>query len=1150
MNTQFNSTDSPFLSPKHLPSMETNSLASDHSTNHQATFQPVDQSMNQHGCFQSAGRPPTAGTSLVFRDQVNALGNWFLSWNPCEQTVALYSLLKRLPPIQAKFLYHVLQQGPSFSQGDGDLNLLEQQANNPAYLSSLNERLSITCSSSTNNNEFSSGCPCHIINHCTSMTAQSCNCCNNGQGCGFCCTLDILEELLQLLPLLKPGNLDAKAIYLTLLPQMLPQALTPPYSDATTTALASHLVSLEASRQLLSYSLIHPAMTPDERASLALWLRHFEEKVQFNSLHQVPPSPSPLHNYADVGADTSSYSHLHPDGHGNPDITGHGMDSCGGTPWSASERSSFDHDSSGFGGPLSADSFSHGGPNHRHFTFNEPSNNSMTSTHNIYDHGYCSSATPLGGSSRSFFSQSMQSDETNEHFDTDEFPPIRKYRPRSNSLTPPSSTPTSPQFQDEWPPFNSQSTTHDDLTSSTTVTPMSQHLAHQLNSTLPPPVTGIANFSLHPRCIRSNSFPTETDSPDVAPIMRGGSGGNGFLNNRHAPCHAPLSPQSSIASSDGDVDMGKAVGGGRHSFSEPMSGMKDVPSWLKSLRLHKYAHLFSQLTYEQMLNLNEEQLENQGVTKGARHKICLSIAKLRERPDQLRQMEKDIMEGKPLRQSFNDLKQIIASPIKFFHGKDSCTHPQNSPSKDQSNLTEQQSINHNHEDDSNTSSSSSSCSPSTAATAGGGKNEEKKEEKQKENIEGKEKKFDSEIQVSPPPSPLGEGGSSSSLDDMDLPSLITRVLGKACTQLLVAPGRPDEEGISTYFGLLERTLNHEAFNHVQKKRLNSWKQQIMKIWRPLGVSHRRGDPSKSHRPNWAFRHSSTYSSISTSEGAGDSSSSNAGSGVTGSASVGMGGTMGAAGSQSGKNPPPTPHPLINSHHHSFYAAAVANPQSVAHTAAAFAAAAAAGLPQTNYAAAAAAAALMNRGTSHPLLMQSTENNSMSSSKSMISTSHLMNHMQQNPVLQPPNNLMMKSNRLGVGKNPLSQDSSASPTSSTPDGDLSGGGDGPWVNPGGIVSSGSILNRNNSANANFMQRQNAFDKTHSAVTRTQSAPGDANPPKERNILRPPDGVSRGIHVRKKSPDAIFDINTRLESLALSMTEHALAGADGGERNGPI
>jgi hypothetical protein len=91
--------------------------------------------------------------------------------------------------------------------------------------------------------------------------------------------------------------------------------------------------------------------------------------------------------------------------------------------------------------------------------------------------------------------------------------------------------------QDEWPPFNSQSTTHDDLTSSTTVTPMSQHLAHQLNSTLPPPVTGIANFSLHPRCIRSNSFPTETGLHSLwpsgirqivisRPVFHGDSGSN------------------------------------------------------------------------------------------------------------------------------------------------------------------------------------------------------------------------------------------------------------------------------------------------------------------------------------------------------------------------------------------------------------------------------------------------------------------------------------------------------------------------------------------------------------------------------------------------------------------------------------------------
>ena len=41
-----------------------------------------------------------------------------------------------------------------------------------------------------------------------------------------------------------------------------------------------------------------------------------------------------------------------------------------------------------------------------------------------------------------------------------------------------------------------------------------------------------------------------------------------------------------------------------------------------------------------MLALSEEQLELQGVTKGARHKIALSIARLRERPSLLAQLEK------------------------------------------------------------------------------------------------------------------------------------------------------------------------------------------------------------------------------------------------------------------------------------------------------------------------------------------------------------------------------------------------------------------------------------------------------------------------------------------------------------------------------
>jgi hypothetical protein len=50
--------------------------------------------------------------------------------------------------------------------------------------------------------------------------------------------------------------------------------------------------------------------------------------------------------------------------------------------------------------------------------------------------------------------------------------------------------------------------------------------------------------------------------------------------------------------------------------------------------------LFAQLSYEEMLVLSEEQLAAQGVTKGARHKIIISIRKLRERYNTLCQLEK------------------------------------------------------------------------------------------------------------------------------------------------------------------------------------------------------------------------------------------------------------------------------------------------------------------------------------------------------------------------------------------------------------------------------------------------------------------------------------------------------------------------------
>lgn len=73
-------------------------------------------------------------------------------------------------------------------------------------------------------------------------------------------------------------------------------------------------------------------------------------------------------------------------------------------------------------------------------------------------------------------------------------------------------------------------------------------------------------------------------------------------------------------------------------------------------------------------------------------------------------------------------------------------------------------------------------------------------------------------------------------DEEDLPSEIVRVMGKACTQILVT--QPDEECCLTYLGLLERVLSHEAFSQTDKRRLQSWKVQCQKLARQLATSRK------------------------------------------------------------------------------------------------------------------------------------------------------------------------------------------------------------------------------------------------------------------------------------------------------------------------
>lgn len=88
-----------------------------------------------------------------------------------------------------------------------------------------------------------------------------------------------VQKLLAHFPLLKVGNVKAKTEYLALIPQILT------YSN-------ENGAYVEESRQLLSYSVIHPALTSEEHAHFKWWISHLNERFTSNypshSQHHSP----------------------------------------------------------------------------------------------------------------------------------------------------------------------------------------------------------------------------------------------------------------------------------------------------------------------------------------------------------------------------------------------------------------------------------------------------------------------------------------------------------------------------------------------------------------------------------------------------------------------------------------------------------------------------------------------------------------------------------------------------------------------------------------------------------------------------------------------------------------------------------------------
>ncbi|CAG5095680.1 Similar to samd4a: Protein Smaug homolog 1 (Xenopus laevis) [Cotesia congregata] len=186
----------------------------------------------------------------LFCEQVGELTRVFSQWNECEQTVVLYALLRRIPAVQARFLAQALQHSLI---ARSELDTQELNANNPAFINSL-------------------------MSECTEVA---------------------INQILAHLPLLRPGNVECKQSYLSAIPE-----------------LVSHCVSTgqftEQTQQLLSYTLIHPAITSPDRRSLSQWLRHLEERITgtppIHSLEEYTNAP----NRWDITWNKNSKQHQQP----------------------------------------------------------------------------------------------------------------------------------------------------------------------------------------------------------------------------------------------------------------------------------------------------------------------------------------------------------------------------------------------------------------------------------------------------------------------------------------------------------------------------------------------------------------------------------------------------------------------------------------------------------------------------------------------------------------------------------------------------------------------------------------------------------------------------------------------------------------------
>jgi hypothetical protein len=185
-------------------------------------------------------------SSAIFSEQVQQLTNFYDQWNDCERTVVFSALFKRLPYQNLKFLIHSIEHHLKQSTNVATQQLLEEAANAITFLDKLvakyNSLTVIGHSSSIDNIHVKS--EKDITGTVKTLETEIVS--------KYHSKIEIVQDLLVYLPLLRTNNEEAKVVYTQFIPVLAEDTI-------------KHNLPIEMVQQMLSYLLIHPAFNCEER---------------------------------------------------------------------------------------------------------------------------------------------------------------------------------------------------------------------------------------------------------------------------------------------------------------------------------------------------------------------------------------------------------------------------------------------------------------------------------------------------------------------------------------------------------------------------------------------------------------------------------------------------------------------------------------------------------------------------------------------------------------------------------------------------------------------------------------------------------------------------------------------------------------------